>query len=184
MYASSVHSALIPNSLMMAHHFSASAFTTAPSASGVCRERGTMQTYLTERGLHGEPPVEFNRHRPFQAAPAAVRSSPLIRRASSRLTGSTPGPLPQAVRHAIRESSAWAPIPGTTSTATPAQGWQPTPRDDGLPSADRSPGLCRSPGRTHRARVSLRSARPGSSATTACPGWRQAARSSVRCTRR
>src|SRR5262249_54383117 len=31
---------LIPNSLMIGHHFSASAFTNAPSASGVCCSRG------------------------------------------------------------------------------------------------------------------------------------------------
>jgi hypothetical protein len=34
------HSGLMPNSLMIGHHFSASAFTSAPSASGVCRSRG------------------------------------------------------------------------------------------------------------------------------------------------
>ena len=33
------HSALICNSLIIGHHFSASAFTSAPSASGVCRSR-------------------------------------------------------------------------------------------------------------------------------------------------
>src|SRR6267378_662179 len=36
------HSALIPNSLMIGHHFSASAFTSAPSVSGVCRSRGKI----------------------------------------------------------------------------------------------------------------------------------------------
>jgi len=35
-----LHSALIPNSLMSGHHFSASAFTRAASASGVCWSRG------------------------------------------------------------------------------------------------------------------------------------------------
>src|SRR5262249_36396729 len=39
-YSASLHSALSPNSLMSGHHFSASAFTSAPSASGVCRSRG------------------------------------------------------------------------------------------------------------------------------------------------
>jgi hypothetical protein len=34
------HSALIPNSLMSGHHFSAPAFTSASSASGVCCSRG------------------------------------------------------------------------------------------------------------------------------------------------
>ena len=37
---SGVYSALTPNSLMIGHHFSAPAFTSAPSASGVCRSRG------------------------------------------------------------------------------------------------------------------------------------------------
>src|SRR6516165_1920144 len=32
--------ALIPSSLMIGHHFSASAFTSVPSTSGVCRSRG------------------------------------------------------------------------------------------------------------------------------------------------
>lgn len=34
------HSALIPNCLIIGHHFSASAFTRAPSTSGVCCSRG------------------------------------------------------------------------------------------------------------------------------------------------
>jgi hypothetical protein len=37
-----VHSALIPNSFIIGHHFSASAFTSAASASGVCRSRGKI----------------------------------------------------------------------------------------------------------------------------------------------
>jgi hypothetical protein len=37
------HSVLIPNSLMSGHHFLASAFTSAPSASGVCRSRGKIR---------------------------------------------------------------------------------------------------------------------------------------------
>jgi hypothetical protein len=89
------------------------------------------------------------------------------------LASSTPLPSQRAVRRANRGSSAWAPIPGTTSTAAPAREWRPTRGDDDRPSADQSPGSCRSPGRTRQARASLRSARPGSSETTACPGWRQ-----------
>src|ERR1700687_3567897 len=41
------HSPLIPNSLMSGHHFSASAFTSAPSASGVCRSRGKTSSPLS-----------------------------------------------------------------------------------------------------------------------------------------
>jgi ATP-dependent DNA ligase len=63
------------------------------------------------------------------------------------------------------------PIPGTTSTATPAPGWRPTRGDDGRLSADRSPGLSRSPGRTRRARAFLRSARRGLSATRKALDW-------------
>jgi putative ABC transport system substrate-binding protein len=37
-----VHSALIPNSFIIGHHLSASAFTSAASASGVCRSRGKI----------------------------------------------------------------------------------------------------------------------------------------------
>jgi hypothetical protein len=36
------HSALIPNFFIMGHHFSASAFMSAASASGVCRSRGKI----------------------------------------------------------------------------------------------------------------------------------------------
>jgi hypothetical protein len=120
---------------------------------------------------------------------AAIEAAHPLRgnRAASRreegcagLTGSTPLPLPPAVRRAIRGSSAWAPFPDTTSSGGRARGWQLTREDDDRPSADQLPGLCRSPGRIRQARASLRSARPGSSATTACPGWRQAAHSSVR----
>jgi len=39
-----VHSALIPNSLMSGHHFSASALTMAPSVSGVCCARGKVSS--------------------------------------------------------------------------------------------------------------------------------------------
>jgi hypothetical protein len=84
------------------------------------------------------------------------------------------------IRRANRGSSASVPILGTTSTAAPARGWRPKRGDDGRPSADQLPGSCRSPGRTRQARASLRSARPGSSATTACPGWRTAAHASLR----
>jgi hypothetical protein len=38
------HSALIPNSLMRGHHFSASARCSVPSASGVCRSRGKISS--------------------------------------------------------------------------------------------------------------------------------------------
>jgi hypothetical protein len=36
-----LHSALMPAALMIGHHFSISAFCNLPSASGVCRSRGT-----------------------------------------------------------------------------------------------------------------------------------------------
>jgi len=37
-----VHSALIPDFRIIGHHFSAPAFTSAPSACGVCWSRGKM----------------------------------------------------------------------------------------------------------------------------------------------
>jgi hypothetical protein len=62
----------------------------------------------------------------------------------------------------------------------PGQGSRPRRGDGGRPFEGQLPGSCRSPGRTPRATASPRSARPGSSATTARRGWRQAARSSAR----
>jgi hypothetical protein len=53
------------------------------------------------------------------------------------LKGSTPLPLPQVVTRAIRGSSAWAPIPATTSTAGQARGWRPTRADDACRSIAR-----------------------------------------------
>jgi hypothetical protein len=43
------HCALIPSSLTMRHHFSASAFTTAPRTSGVCRSRGKASSPSSAR---------------------------------------------------------------------------------------------------------------------------------------
>jgi hypothetical protein len=73
-----------------------------------------------------------------------------------RITGSTPRPSP-------RGFSASAPTLDTKSTAARARGWRPRRGDGGQRFVDQSPGSCRSPGRTHRARASLRSARPVSS---------------------
>jgi hypothetical protein len=99
---------------------------------------------------------------------------------SLRVTDSTPRPSPQAGARANRGSSASVQTLGTKSTAARGQGSRPTRGDGGRPFEGQLSDSCRSLGRTRRATASPRSERPGSSVTTACHGWRQAARSSAR----
>jgi hypothetical protein len=75
--------------------------------------------------------------------------------------------------------AASAPMANTTSTAVRARGWRPTQVDDDRPFAGQSRGS-RGQDRKRPATGFPRSGRPGSSATTECRRWRQAARSSAR----
>jgi hypothetical protein len=95
-------------------------------------------------------------------------------------------PLGLLPRHGLRsrrqgrqseESAASAPTLDTKSTPAPGQ---PRRGDGGRPFEGQSPGSRPQPGRTRRVTASLRSARPGSSATRACRGWWRVARSSAR----
>ena len=61
------HSALIPDSLMIGSHFAASAFTSAPSASGVWRSRGKMSSPRDAKRdrthvLAGMTPIRFTHY--------------------------------------------------------------------------------------------------------------------------
>jgi hypothetical protein len=64
----SVYSALIPNSLITGHHFSASAFTSAPSTSGVCCSRGKISN-----------PSPIRRERTAGSARASTAAGPARR---------------------------------------------------------------------------------------------------------
>jgi hypothetical protein len=58
----------------------------------------------------------------------------LLRRGGLRITGSTPRTSLLAAGHAGPVSWAWAPIPGTTSTAARARGLRPMRGDGGRPA--------------------------------------------------
>jgi hypothetical protein len=76
-------------------------------------------------------------------------------------------------------ASASAPSPDTTSTSGRAPGCRPRRADVDRECVDRVPGLCRIPGRTHRAKACRRAARPEWWATKACLGRGRAARSTT-----
>ena len=91
-----------------------------------------------------------------------------------------PPPSWQAAGRAARESSASGPSPGTSSTQPEHQRGD---RCEGMAvdlAQINRPARAPARARTRRARVSPRSARPGSWATTECHGWPPTAHSSAR----
>ena len=92
----SAHSALIPASLMIGHYFSASAFTNAPSASGVCCSGGKISW-----------PRSASRDRTAGSASAAAHLSPLLRRSGA--ASSKAAPLPASGCHQCGDWSQYFP---------------------------------------------------------------------------